>query len=196
MTDGPLRALLLEDSEADAELIAECLNGSGSNVNVRRVDSRSAFLAGLTEFHPHVVLSDHGFATFTALDALDLLKETDPTMPFIVVTGATDERWGMACLRAGADDIVSKNVLAELRPAIDRALALRAELSTLSPRQLEVLRLIVRGGTTGQIAKQLGVSGKTIETHRTALMRRLDIHDVSGLVRYAVKVRLLPPDGN
>ncbi len=188
--------MLLEDSEADAELIAEHLSGSGLEVAVCLVDSREAFLAGLSEFRPDLVLSDHGLPTFTALDALELLKGVEPTMPFIVVTGSADERWAVACLRAGADDIVSKSSIDDLRPAIDRARALRARLSTLSPRQLEVLRLIVRGRTTSDIASQLGVSVKTIETHRTALMRRLDIHDVSGLVRYAIKVRILPPDGD
>jgi len=196
MTGESLRVMVMEDSEADAELIAECLTGSGLDVRVLRVDSRNAFLAGLWDFRPHAVLSDHGLLPFTALEALDLLKEVEPTMPFIVVTGGADARWAVACLRAGADDIVSKTALDELRPALDRALSLRVKLSTLSPRQIEVLRLIVRGGTTGEIATQLGVSAKTIETHRTALMRRLDIHDISGLVRYAVRVRLLPPDGD
>jgi DNA-binding NarL/FixJ family response regulator len=58
---------------------------------------------------------------------------------------------------------------------------------TLTPRQREILQLIAEGRTTKEIAVRLGLSVKTIETHRTALMDRLDIHGVAGLVRYAIR---------
>jgi len=61
----------------------------------------------------------------------------------------------------------------------------------LTPRQREILQLIAEGNTTKEIAAKLGLSVKTIETHRTQLMDRLDIHDIAGLVRYAIKVGLI-----
>ena len=64
-------------------------------------------------------------------------------------------------------------------------------LATLSPRQREVLRLIAEGRTTKQIAQVLEISVKTVETHRAQLMERLGIHDVAGLVRYAIIVGLI-----
>ena len=64
-------------------------------------------------------------------------------------------------------------------------------LATLSPRQREVLRLIAEGKTTKQIAQVLEISVKTVETHRAQLMERLGIHDVAGLVRYAIIVGLI-----
>jgi DNA-binding NarL/FixJ family response regulator len=64
-------------------------------------------------------------------------------------------------------------------------------LATLSPRQREVLRLIAEGRTTKQIAQVLEISVKTVETHRAQLMERLGIHDVAGLVRYAILVGLI-----
>ena len=64
-------------------------------------------------------------------------------------------------------------------------------LATLSPRQREVLRLIAEGRTTKQIAQELEISVKTVETHRAQLMERLGIHDVAGLVRYAIIVGLI-----
>jgi DNA-binding NarL/FixJ family response regulator len=65
----------------------------------------------------------------------------------------------------------------------------------LTPRQREILRYIAEGKTTKEIARLLNISAKTVETHRTQLMDRLDIHDVAGLVRYALRCGLLPDDG-
>jgi DNA-binding NarL/FixJ family response regulator len=68
-------------------------------------------------------------------------------------------------------------------------------LGALTPRQREILRLIAGGCSTKQIATQLGVSVKTIETHRAQLMDRLGIHDVAGLVRFAVREGVVGGDG-
>jgi len=64
----------------------------------------------------------------------------------------------------------------------------------LTPRQREVLQLIAEGRTTQEIAKRLHVGVKTVETHRAQLMERLDIHEVAGLVRYAIRIGLVTPD--
>ncbi len=64
----------------------------------------------------------------------------------------------------------------------------------LTPRQREILQLIAEGHTTKEIALKLHVSTKTVETHRTQLMKRLDIHDIAGLVRYAIRVGLVIAD--
>jgi DNA-binding NarL/FixJ family response regulator len=64
-------------------------------------------------------------------------------------------------------------------------------LERLTPRQREILQLIAEGATTKAIAETLRISVKTVETHRAQLMERLAIHDVAGLVRYAVKIGLV-----
>jgi DNA-binding NarL/FixJ family response regulator len=64
----------------------------------------------------------------------------------------------------------------------------------LTPRQREILQLIAEGHTTQAIAQTLNISVKTVETHRAQLMERLDIHDVAGLVRYAIRIGLVSPD--
>jgi DNA-binding NarL/FixJ family response regulator len=64
----------------------------------------------------------------------------------------------------------------------------------LTPRQREVLQLIAEGRTTQEIAERLQVGVKTVETHRAQLMERLDIHDVAGLVRYAIRTGLVSSD--
>jgi DNA-binding CsgD family transcriptional regulator len=65
----------------------------------------------------------------------------------------------------------------------------------LTPRQREILCHIAEGRTTKEIARILNISVKTVETHRTQLMERLDIHDVAGLVRYALRTGLIAADG-
>jgi DNA-binding NarL/FixJ family response regulator len=64
----------------------------------------------------------------------------------------------------------------------------------LTPRQREVLQLIAEGRTTQEIAERLQVGVKTVETHRAQLMERLDIHEVAGLVRYAIRIGLITSD--
>jgi DNA-binding NarL/FixJ family response regulator len=83
---------------------------------------------------------------------------------------------------------VSKQVVESyvLRPGSDRAHA-----EQLTPRQREVLQMIAEGLSTKEIAYRMGVSVKTVETHRTQLMERLEIHDVAGLVRYAIRIGLI-----
>jgi DNA-binding NarL/FixJ family response regulator len=64
----------------------------------------------------------------------------------------------------------------------------------LTSRQREILQLIAEGHSTKEIAALLHLSVKTVETHRMQLMARLDIHDVAGLVRYAIRIGLVAPD--
>ena len=64
----------------------------------------------------------------------------------------------------------------------------------LTPRQREILQLIAEGNSTKEIASKLIVSVKTVETHRIQLMERLGIHDVAGLVRYAIRTGIITPE--
>jgi ligand-binding sensor domain-containing protein/DNA-binding CsgD family transcriptional regulator len=84
--------------------------------------------------------------------------------------------------------------LAALREqALEEALGAESELSGLTPRQKEVLQLIAEGCSTRDIAERLSLSVKTVETHRARLMERLEIFDVPGLVRLAIRARLISP---
>jgi len=67
-------------------------------------------------------------------------------------------------------------------------------IDRLTPRQRQILQLVAEGFSTREIAERLFVSVKTVETHRAQIMQRLDIHDVAGLVRFAIRHGLLPPE--
>lgn len=194
MNRSSLKVLLLEDSAADAQLIQRELDRMNVSVSTERVDTPDAFMKALREFEPHVVISDHSLARFDSHAALKLTLECRPIAPFIVVTGSLDPHTLVTSLRAGAEDVVLKSDLSRLRPAIEAAVSAREHLEKLSPRQLQVLRLVAKGLTTPAIAEQLHLSGKTVETHRGEVMKRLGIHDLARLVRYAVRVGLVAPE--
>jgi len=187
-----VRVLLLEDSDADAELVSRELRRSSIPIVVERADSRESFIYALETFLPDVVLSDHSLGEFDSHAALALLRAARPATPFIIVTGALPGSLTGAAIRAGAEDVVLKADLGGLSASISSALAVRRPLQSLSRRQLEVLRMIAEGHRTRDIADQLGLGVKTIESHRYALMKRLNVGSVVSLVCYAVRVGLIP----
>jgi DNA-binding NarL/FixJ family response regulator len=189
-----VRVLLLEDSRVDADLIARELSRSEMQVLLERVDSEASFTAALDTFAPDVVLSDHALGQFNSHAALDTLRAIFPATPFIIVTGSQLSSMTSASIRAGADDVVFKTHLGGLAASISHALEVRRPLGTLSTRQVEVLKLVAEGYRTRDIANRLGLRIKTVESHRYALMKRLHMDSVVGLVRFAIRVGLIPLD--
>jgi DNA-binding NarL/FixJ family response regulator len=191
-----LRILFAEDDLATAEAVTTELARAFPGSEVERVDSISRFREALRDRSPDVVLVDDALDWMDVRCALTLLQETHPAVPLIVVARELRAESVVGGLRAGAEDYVSVGHLDRLRHALETALSVRSPLRRLSPRQLDVLRLIAAGHTTPGIASRLERSPKTIETHRSEIMRRLGIHDVVGLVRYAIRVGLLPPEAH
>jgi DNA-binding NarL/FixJ family response regulator len=186
-----IRILMLEDSPSEAELIRHELHRAGLHTVIERVDSEGAFSTAVRNFAPDVVLADHSLGEFDSSAAQELLRELRPTAPFILVTGAVTGAQSVAAIRAGAEDLVLKGYLGRLAASITHALAIRQPLHKLTERQVQVLRLVAEGHRTREIAKQLGLSVKTVESHRGEIMKRLKMHDVVSLVRYAMRVGLV-----
>ncbi|MEO8624211.1 MAG: response regulator transcription factor [bacterium] len=186
-----LRVLWLEDSPADAELMRHELERSGLKITAQRTDSAQDFEQALGDFNPHVVVCDHSVANFDTKSAIKMAKAIRPAVPVIVVSGSVDVGTIVSAMRAGAEDVVLKNDLARLVPAIELGLLVRTRLMNLSPRQLEVLRLVAEGHTTPAIAERLKLSAKTVETHRGEVMKRVNIHDLASLVRFAISVGIV-----
>ena len=113
----------------------------------------------------------------------------------------TAQRQALDALRQATDK--HRSVLSSLREAVgvienflrtEEPHASMSQDDRLTPRQREILHLIARGFATREIATQLHVSTKTVESHRAQLMQRLNIHDVAGLTRYAIRTGLVQPD--
>ena len=160
-------------------------------VERRSVPSPEVFKTLLEEVRPDVVLSDYNGSSFSACDAIDILRYESPATPLIVVSESINGISAVACLRNGAEDIVIRKNIQRLPSAIKAAIEKRHPLSKLTSRQVEVLRLVAEGHRTREIADKLSLSIKTVESHRGELMKRLGMHDVVSLVRYALRSGLV-----
>lgn len=187
----PFRVLVLNDNNSDAALIEQSLTQAGMKVDKRAIHSADAFRTAIDEVQPDVVLSDYSASSFSACDALDVLRYESPATPLILVTETINGISAVACLRNGAEDLVIKKNIHRLPAAISTAIEKRAPLSKLTSRQVEVLRLVAEGHRTREIADKLSLSIKTVESHRGELMKRLGMHDVVSLVRYALRSGLV-----
>ena len=167
---------------------------------------------------PNLVLLDIAMKSLTGLEVAERIAKDFPGVKVIILSMHANEEYVMRALRAGASGYLLKDAAtAELElalkavsagetylsPAISRAVidsylgrveGKQSPLDQLTPRQREILQLIAEGRSTKEIAFTLNVSVKTVETHRAQLMDRLDIHDVAGLVRYAMRVGLISPE--
>ena len=117
-----LHILFLEDVPSDAELAEAELRKAEIGFTARRVETREAFLQGLEEFAPDLILADYTLPHFDGMTAIQLARERAPSIPIIVVTGSIDEETAVECIKAGATDYVIKEHLVRLGPAVEAAL--------------------------------------------------------------------------
>ncbi|MCX6281456.1 MAG: PAS domain S-box protein [Bacteroidetes bacterium] len=137
-----LKILILEDNENDMDLLkAEVLSSLNYNSQFKWVVSKTEFLQQIREFHPDIILSDYNLPQFNGLEALQLLKEIDPNIPFIIVTGTLSEEAAADSIKAGAWDYVVKERLHRLPSAMDNALKMRSGILKMRKAELE-LKLI------------------------------------------------------
>lgn len=214
----PIRVLLVDDHTLVRAGLRGLLQGiHGVEVIGEAEDGHEAVrLAG--ELHPDVVLLDVGMPGLNGLDAASRLIARDATIRVLILSMHTSEEYVLRALRAGcAGYLLKKSAVSELEVAV-RAVA-RGEtylspavskqvvddyvgrtggsadpLEALTPRQREILQLVAEGHTSKAIAERLGLSFKTVEAHRAQIMERLSLDDVTGLVRFAVRVGLVIPE--
>ena len=124
-SEGPLRILLVEDAEDDAELMLRELHRAGVGCVSARVQTEIELTEALYSFLPDVVLSDHSLPQFTALEVLHTIQRERPGTPVIIVTGSLDEETAAEYIKAGAADYIVKHRLHRLGPAVGRAMTLR-----------------------------------------------------------------------
>jgi DNA-binding NarL/FixJ family response regulator len=215
----PVRILLADDHTLVRAGIRGLLNGlPGIEVAGEAGDGHEALRLAET-LHPEVVLLDIGMPGLNGLEAAARLAKLDPTIRVIILSMHTSEEYVLQALRAGVAGYLLKGAaVAELEVAV-RAVA-RGEtylspavskrvvddyvsrttgapdpLAALTSRQREILQLVAEGHTSKDIASRLSLSYRTVEAHRNQMMKRLDVHDVTGLVRFAVRVGIIAGDG-
>ncbi|HPW56763.1 MAG: response regulator transcription factor [Thermoanaerobaculaceae bacterium] len=201
-----LRALLAV--EDDIEVVGEAANGAEA-------------IARAKELTPDIVVMDILMPVMNGLEATRLIAADCPTVRVLVLSMYDDEEHVQQLLAAGAAGFVLKHATSDelvraihevvaggmpLSPSVaakvvrDYARRVRGEQegatsATLTGREREVLTLVAQGHTNQAIAELLGLSRKTVEVHRTHLMRKLDLHDVTEVVKYALRAGLITLDG-
>ena len=118
----PLRVLILEDDPQDAELMAATLRRTGYSLSLEVTDSRQQFQQQLKQADYDVILADYNLGSWTAMDALELLKESGKDIPFVVVTGTLGDEAAVECIKQGAADYILKDRLHRLPVAVEGAL--------------------------------------------------------------------------
>src|SRR5689334_6806095 len=116
MSPISLRILQLEDNPLDAELQLELLSAEGFATESVRVDTRADLLAALEEDHFDLIFADNSMPGFDGLSALKLVRELEPNLPFIFVSGTLGEEIAIESLKNGATDYVLKHHLSRLAP--------------------------------------------------------------------------------
>jgi DNA-binding NarL/FixJ family response regulator len=187
----------------DFEVVGEAANGREALQLIRALA-------------PCVVLMDISMPELNGLDATAQARREMPNLKVIMVSMHATEAHVTAALSAGAAGYLFKDADADelekairtvmggqryLCPSVSRyvdendpdmeRLAPAEPAESLSPRQRQVLQMIAEGGSTRDMAVRLHLSVKTIETHRAQLMQRLDIFDVAGLTRHALRIGLI-----
>jgi DNA-binding NarL/FixJ family response regulator len=223
----PLRILVADDHEIVRRGLVSILKAHpGWDVCGEAQDGRQA-VDKAKELKPDIVIMDIGMPNLNGLEAARQLLRDNPQSRVLILTVTDVDEVVRAVLDAGARGFVLKSdaardlvaavealqsnktfftsrvadmvlggYLGRNRPAVDSD----AVLPTLTPREREIVQLLAEGKSSKEVASHLNLSVKTAETHRSNIMRKLNLHSVSGLVLYAVRnnmvqVALSPPAG-
>jgi DNA-binding NarL/FixJ family response regulator len=188
----------LLDAEKDIEVVGEAQTGRQAVALTRK-------------FRPAVVVMDIAMPLLNGLEATRQIRKAFPETKVVILSAHSDDAYidqaiaigavGFLLKQTSSHDLsvairevqkgktffsasISKRLHDQKSPA--KGEALRRKVASLSSRELEVLQLIAEGKANKQTAKELGISIKTVEKHRQNLMAKLNIHEISGLTRYAI----------
>jgi DNA-binding NarL/FixJ family response regulator len=206
-----LRVLLVDDHRLMREGLRKILESTpGIEVVGEAEDGRSA-LAAVAEENPEIVVMDVGMAGMNGIDATQRLRKEHPEVKVVALSTHADKRYVRNMIRAGASAYVlkesaSEDLLRAVRAAAQGEHYLSPQITgslleswttpmvpestsvyeILGAREREVLRLLAEGKTSKEIATQLGLSIKTVETHRRNITQKVGIHSIAELTKYAV----------
>ncbi len=218
MSEQPIRVLVVDDHAVVREGIRHVLESAADFQVVGEAESGADAMALAVEQDPDVVILDVSMPGESGLKIAERLRERVPTLRILFLSMHDQAEYVLGAVRAGAQGYLLKDAgPAELRdavrtvfggqeffsPAVARQLsaAVRGEgeeardpLDQITAREREVLIEIADGKTNKQIAAELGISPRTVETHRESLMRKLRIRSVAGLTRFALETGIARAD--
>lgn len=219
-----IRILLADDHALIRSGIATLLQGNADFSIIGEAKDGEEAVQKAKELNPDVVVIDLSMPKLSGVEATKIIKKKFPNIRVLVLTMHENEEYVYQILKSGAGGYVLKSagkeelssairavargekffsprvsqIMAEgyLRRAEEDELIRRQEDVPLTRREKEILALVANGLTNQQIADQLYISPRTVDTHRTNIMQKLDIHDVVNLVRYAIEHGITAPKEN
>jgi RNA polymerase sigma factor (sigma-70 family) len=210
------RILLADDHKVLVDSLKVMLESSGMIKVVGEAYNGQEAVEAANFLLPDVVLMDIAMPVLSGIDAAYKIKKKKPEIKVLILTMYEEEQYIKKILQAGADGYIPKSAPCEkllqainivlkgkkyLHPGVSSSLVARliqedsssSALDLITPREREVLQLIVEGRSNAEIAKELNLSVYTVQTHRTNIMKKLKIHDRTELVRYAIRLGLIQP---
>ena len=216
----PLKVLLADDHQICNEGLRVLLERDGKFDVVGMVNSGREVERMVRRLEPDLVIIDIAMPGLNGMEATRKLHQLHPKVPVVALTMHDDRRYIAAMMRAGARAYVLKeNAVEELVLAIKTVTAGEIYLSRalwdkysdqlpallsggehslpeiLTGREREVLQLLAEGKKTTQVGELLHVSAKTVETHRSNIMKKLELNTLADLTRYAIREGLISIDG-
>lgn len=197
---------IVDDQASVRHALGEMLSVFGYEVEA--FESAESFLDALDPQRLGCVLAD---VRMPGMDGIDLVRELarrQVPLAVVVMSGHGDIPMAVAAIKAGAEDFIEKPVDdVQLVAAINRGLArthrqmhlqdtaqdIRARLDRLTPRETEVLQLVVQGYTSHAIGERLGIGTRTVEGYRTQIMEKMQAESVATLIRQAIRAGLISP---
>ncbi len=200
MSDEEATSLHIVDDE---ELVRNSLVAvlQNANYDVFAHSSGIEFLKALPGLNPGCVILDVRMPQMSGLDVLEVLKQSHPMTPVIMMSGFADVAMAVKAMQSGASDFVEKpfsasDVLDTLTRVLETSSSSNAKTGTnaetdalfskLSKREVEVLSRLVQGKQNKVVARELDISPRTVEVHRARIMQRLEVTSFAELVRLSV----------
>jgi len=209
--------VVVEDQTAICELIIEMLESRGVYRVLGSTADGNEGLALAKQLKPDILILDILLPGISGLEILRQLHDSQPDLKVLIFSAKSEKQIARGLLKVGVRGYVPKSArLSELRQAVDAVAAgdtwfsesfqkamadaltapesdVDAKGSTLTDREKEIAVLLAKSFSSKEVAVKLDISAKTVENHRTNLMRKLGVHDVAGVIRFVVRQGLYDP---